>query len=231
MSFGRYYCQSTCFFYFFCQFNIGTSTSHIGCNSHFSRLPCFCYYLCFSLMMFSIKDVMRDTSHFQHSAEFFRNINGSSTNKTRTAMFPHFFYLIDYRVNFLFLRFINQVFFIVPDNGSVGWNYDNIQFVYFPKFSCFGFGCTGHTGKFVIHTEIILQRNSSIGLSDLSDFYTFFGFDSLMQSIRISSSFHHTSGLLINDLYFAVHHYIFFIFFKQCICFEQLIYSMKSLGF
>ncbi len=57
-----------------------------------------------------------------------------------------------------------------------------------------------------------------------------FGFDSLMEAIRISTSVHDTSGLLVYDEHLIVHDHVLIILLEEGIGFEQLIDSMYTLA-
>ena len=68
----------------------------------------------------------------------------------------HFFNVLNHSAVFFALGFINKIFLVFSYTGYIGWNAHHIQFIDIPKFRCFCFSCTGHTGQFVIHPEIIL---------------------------------------------------------------------------
>ncbi len=56
-----------------------------------------------------------------------------------------------------------------------------------------------------------------------STFHAFFGFDSLMQTVRITTSFHDTSCLLVNNLHLSVDYNIFVILLEHGVSLQQLV--------
>src|SRR5690606_10207130 len=111
-----------------------------------------------------------------------------------TDFFCHSIELLSY-------GFIDLIFTVVSYDGFVGWNNHHIEFVDFPKFTCFCFCCTSHTGQLVIHPEVVLECNGSVCLSSVLNLYIFFGLNSLVQAVRIPSSFHYTAGLFVHYLH------------------------------
>ena len=133
------------------------------------------------------------------------------------------FNLFDYGFIFFTFRLVNAVIHILTGYRAVGRNHYYIQFVDVPQLTGFCFGRTGHTREFVVHAEVVLQRDGSKCLCGSFHFHTFFGFDGLVQSVRVTAAFHDTSCLLVNNLHLSVDHYIFIVFLKHGICLQQLV--------
>ncbi len=51
-----------------------------------------------------------------------------------------------------------------------------------------------------------------------------------MKSVAVATSLHDTSGLLIDNLDFIVVDYVFHILFKECVCLEELVDGVHTLG-
>src|SRR3712207_3433779 len=81
----------------------------------------------------------------------------------------------------------------------------------------------------MVHTEIVLQRDSGKSLGSGFNLYMFLGFDSLMKTVAPASAFHDTAGLLVNNLDFAVHDNVFVVFIEHGVGFEQLLQSVNTL--
>ena len=73
----------------------------------------------------------------------------------------------------------------------------------------------------MIHTEVVLQSNRSKGLCGSFHFHAFFGFDSLVQSVRVTAAFHDMS----------VDHYVFVVFLEHGVSLQQLVDSMYTFRF
>src|SRR6185437_10070008 len=143
----------------------------------------------------------------------------SSTYQHRSSLFGHFYYFIHYCIKFLTGSFKYLILSICSYAVSVCWYYYHIQFIDFPKLAGFCFCSTCHTSKLVVHTEVVLQSNSSIGLCSLFYFYIFFCFQRLVQPVRITTPLHHTASLLIYYLNFIFNNNVINIFLKQSILF------------
>ena len=93
-------------------------------------------------------------------------------------------------------------------NWTVSWNWDNTDIISFTEFFFLSLSCTSHSGQFFIHTEEVLIGNRSRCLGFILNRNTFLSFNGLMKSVRIATSFHGTTGELVNDqnfLFFANH--------------------------
>ena len=75
----------------------------------------------------------------------------------------------------------------------------------------------------MIHTEIILQGNGSERLSRRFYLHPLFRLDGLMQPVRITTAFHDTACLLVDDLHLPVDDYVFVVFLEKRVGFQQLV--------
>ena len=207
--------QTTRSFHFRTQLNVGTTTCHVGSNSHNTLLTSLCHNIRLSLMQFRIQYIMLNLAHSKHFAQHFRDFHRSGTYQNRTSFFYHFFNLFDDSFIFLTFCLINAIIHIFTGNRTIRWNNNDIQFINIPKFSRFRFRRTGHTRQFMIHTEIVLQSDGSKCLSSGFHLHPFLGLNSLMQTVRITTAFHNTSCLFVNNLNLSVNYNIFIILFEH----------------
>src|SRR5690606_22806010 len=140
------------------------------------------------------------------------------------------FNLLNYSIVFFAVGLENQILSVISDNWPVGRNYHYVQFINLPKFTCFRLGCTGHTRKLVIHTEVVLKRNCRKGLRGRFNLYVLLSLDCLVKTIGIPTAIHDTACLLVNNLNFTVDNYIFIVFFKKSVSLKQLIHCVNALG-
>ena len=59
-------------------------------------------------------------------------------------------------------------------------------------------------------------------------FYSFLGFDGLVQTVGVTASFHDTACLLVHNLNLSVDDYVFIVFLEHGICFQQLVDGMYT---
>ena len=144
-------------------------------------------------------------------------------------MLYKFHNFLDYSRIFLFLGAVHAVVHVDTCHGLVGRDGNDIEFINVPELTSLGFCSTGHTGKLMIHTEVVLQRDCRKCLGGGFYLYSLLGFNSLVQSVGVTATFHYTTGLLVNNLDFIVINHIFHIFLKQRVGFQQLIDGVYTL--
>ncbi len=165
------------------QFNIRTTSGHVCSNGNRSGPAGLCNDFTFTCMLFGVQNIMWDFSPFQHPADRFRYIYTGCTDQYRLTFFVILFDSLNRSVVFLTLGPENHILFIIPDNRAICRNYNHIQVINFVKLTLFRSCSSGHTGKFVIHPEIILKSDGSVGLSSCLNFHLFFRFNGLVQSV------------------------------------------------
>src|SRR5690606_30805810 len=88
VTFSSNYSKSTFFFYSSSQFNIGSTTSHVGCNGNSTWFTRFSNNFCFFLMVFGVKNLVRYLFHFEHPTDQLGNFNSRCSNQNWPALFP-----------------------------------------------------------------------------------------------------------------------------------------------
>ena len=180
-------------------------------------------------MLFGVEYVMLDAAYFEHAAEQLRNLDRRGADQYRTTFADEFDYLLDYGIVLLALGLVYQILPVLADNRSVGRDDDNIQFVDVPELRCLGLRRTGHTAEFVIHAEIVLQRNRRECLRRSLDLHALFRLDCLMQTVRVAATVENTSRLFVHYFHLVVHHDVLHVLLEHRVGFEQLIDGVYAL--
>ena len=81
----------------------------------------------------------------------------------------------------------------------IGRDRDDVEFVDLVELFRLGHRRTRHTADFVIQFEIVLQRDGRQRLRLFLDLDAFFGFHRLVQAIAPLTTFHQSSGELVDD--------------------------------
>ena len=126
---------------------------------------------------------MLDLTDVKHLTQQLGNLDTRCTYQYRTALLYHVLDLVDNGIVFLALGAVNTVVHIITSNRFIGRDNNYIQFVDIPELACFRLGRTGHTGKLMIHTEIVLQRDGCESLRCAFHFHVLFCFNCLMQTV------------------------------------------------
>lgn len=108
-------------------------------------------------MVLRIKHIVNDVFPFQHGADDFGLIDGRRTDEDGLARFMA-------TLNFTHDGAVLRIFCLVNDVGQVFSDrrlvcrYDiYVELINFIKFVFFRLGRTGHTGKLLIHAEVVLK--------------------------------------------------------------------------
>ena len=146
--------------------------------------------------------------HIEHAAQKLRNLDARRTNQRRATYIAQAHNLIDDSAIFLAGGLIDAVVHIVANDGTVGGNLNHVELVDIPELTSLGRCRTGHTCQFMIHAEIVLQRDGGKGLRGSLDFHVLLGLYSLVQSVTPAATLHDTASLLIHNLHLAVDDHI-----------------------
>ena len=137
-----------------------------------------------------------------------------------------FFDFSYYCIIFFFLGLIYSIIIINTCNRLVGRNLYNVHSVYFPEFLFLCKCCTCHTCFLGIFVKEVLECNCCKSSALSLNFNMFLGFNSLMETVRISSSRHYTSCKFIYNQYLVIFYNIVLIPEHKVMCPEGKYYIM-----
>ena len=157
------------------------------------------------------------------SRNLFRFFNRYRTDEDGLSFFVTLDYGVDDSLDFPLFRGVNNVGHIDSLHGFVCGDFENVKSVNSSEFFLFRFRRTRHTRKFVIQTEIVLERYRRVSFVFVSDRDVFFRFDSLVQAFGISSAYHQTTGKFVDDYDFAVRNEVVRISFENEMRLQRLL--------
>ena len=128
------------------------------------------------------------------------------------------------------MRFVDAVVHVVALNGAVGGDFHHIELVDVPELAGLGDGRTRHTRKFVVHAEIVLQRDGGKSLRGGLNFDVLFGLNSLVQAVAPAAAFHDTARGFVDDLHLSILNDVVVIEREHGISFEQLLERVHTVG-
>ena len=188
-----------------------------------------CYDLSFQFMELGIQNFMWNTPLFQHTTQQFGNVNGNRTNQNRLSLCMGLFNLIYNSTVFFFLSHVNRIIQVNSSYWSVCRNHNNVHTINITELFFLGKCGTCHTRLFIVLIEEVLESDGSQGLTFPFYLNMFFCLNRLMQTIRITSSRHDTSGKLINDHNLIIFYYIVLITEHQIISTECQVHIVLNL--
>ena len=115
----------------------------------------------------------------------------------------------------------NRIVEVFSDYRLIRRNHNYVHVVDFTEFVLFCLRGTRHTGKLVIHSEVVLKRDGRKGLGLGTNQNAFFGFDCLVQTVAVSSSEHQAACEFVNDDDFTVFNDIVDITFHNRFCLQR----------
>ena len=173
---------------------------------------------------------MLDLTQRQHTTQELGDLDGRRTYEDRPTLLYHRYDLVNDGVVFLAFGAVDAVVHVVAGDGFVGRDDHYVQLVDIPELPCLGLSGTGHTRELVVHTEVVLQGDGRKGLGSTLHLHVLFRLDRLVQTIAPTTPFHHTAGLLIDDLHFAAIDDVVDVFLEEGVRLEQLVYRVYALG-
>ena len=188
------------------QHNIGTTTRHVGSDGHGSRITRLSNDIRFFSMELGVQNVVFNACFRQLIGNHFGFLDGDGPHQNRLPIGSTVANIFDDCLNFFRFGHVHQVRHILTDHWTVGWNDNGIQLVDGAEFKRFGISSTGHARQLLVQTEVVLEGDGRQGLVFILNIHTFFGFHSLVQTVRPATSLHGTAGVFIDDDDFAVFH-------------------------
>ena len=221
-------CQTSGGFYFWSQFDVRTTTRHVGCDCHHGFLSGACHDFSLFLVQLGVEHVVRDAAQLEHAAQQLGDFHRCCSDQHRASSFYHFLNFVDYGVVFLFLCLVYAVVHVDASHRTVGRDGHDVEFVDVPELACLSLCGTSHTGKLVIHAEVVLQGDCCEGLCRGFHFHALFRLDGLVQTVAVAAAFHDTSCLLVDNFDFSVVDDVFDVAVKESIGLEQLVDSVHA---
>ena len=155
-------------------------------------------------MIFGVQNVMGNARFYQKLMQLFGAFHRCRADKKRLSFFRPLLDFGDDGFPLGVFGFVNHVLHIFANAGFVCGNYPRVHVINFYEFRRFRFCGTCHTGKLLIHAEIILECNRRKGLIFAANLHTFLRFNRLVNAIRITATFHQTTRVFIDDNHFAI---------------------------
>ena len=188
----------------FTQLDVGSPSGHIGRNSNRTTLAGVHDNLCFFIVVFRIKNFVRNPSFYQFLRNIITGFNRNGTDQNWLAFFMTLFNILNNCLELRINTWVEQVRMVNTCYRTVGWDRNNTDVISFAELFFLCLGCTCHAGQLLIHTEEVLIGNRSRSLCFFLNRHTFFGFNRLVETVRVATSFHCPTSKLINNQNFLI---------------------------
>ena len=155
-------------------------------------------------MLFCVQHFVLDATLIKLARQQLALFDADSADQDRLACFVPCFDVVDHSSELCCFRLVDEVGIVHSNHGAVGWNWHHLKAIRIHQFGCFGLSRSGHTTEFVVHAEIVLQRNRCKSLILFFDLDALFGLYRLVNALAPSATFKNSSGELVDDLYFTI---------------------------
>ena len=144
-------------------------------------------------------------------------------------------YIINNRMKLLFSCLIDDVIVIYSGNRSVGWNLNNIHSIYLTELFFLSESRTGHTRLLLELVKEVLECDCGKCSALTSYLNMLLCLDSLMKSVRETSSRHYTSCELIDNKHLIIGNNIILVAEHKIMCAEgknhvMLYFKVRRVG-
>ena len=156
--------QTTQCAYFVVDLDVDTASRHIGRDGYGTFLSRIFDDLRFLEVVFGIEYIVRDLLFFETLVDHFGLFDRGGTDEDRLSFFM---VLSDFSydcIEFLSFGVVDQVVLVDTAYGYIGRDGDDIETVDLGKLGRFGLCRTGHTGKLVVESEVVLVGDLRKGL-------------------------------------------------------------------
>ena len=211
--------------------DVRTTAGHVGGDGNRAGLTCLSDNLSLTGMLFRVKNLRLDAPAEEHPAEEFRRVHICRSDKHRTSLLPKFDNFLYYSIVLSLFCLVDQVVVVNSRNRSIRRDDNHVKFVDAPELSCLSLRRTGHSGKLVIHTEIVLEGDGRECLCRSLNLHVFLRLHCLMESVAPTATLHNTTCLFVDNLDFSVFGYdVVDIELEHRVCLEKLDDSVHTLA-
>ena len=194
------------------------------CDDHFpfGALSGQGHDVSFALVELGVQHLVRNVAELEHTAQQFAHVHTCCTYQHGAAGQAHLFDFFNDGTIFFALRLVNAVVHVDALHRPVGGDFHHVELVDIPELAGFRDGRTRHARQFVVHTEIVLQRDGGKSLCGRLHLHVFLRFHGLVQPVAPAAALHDTACLFVHNLHLSVHHHVFLIDAEHGVSLEQL---------
>ncbi len=131
-------------------------------------------------MLFGIEHFVGNALGLQQPGEEFRGLDGRRADEHGLLALHTIADVLDDRLELIGLREIHEVRHVLADHRPVRRDHHNFEAIDLQELRRLGVGRAGHTGKLLIESEIVLERDRGDRLVLLAHAHVFLRFDRLV---------------------------------------------------
>ena len=163
---------------------------------------------CLPLVLFGIQHLVGDALLAQSIRKTLRLLDRDRANEDRLAFSVAFDEVVGECVELRILRHVHEVGLIHPAHLHVGRDLNDTELVDLVELPSLGHRGAGHTGEFLVETEVVLEGDRGERLILFLDPDAFLGLDPLVEALGVAPTLENSSGELVDDLDLTVGHHV-----------------------
>ena len=125
---------------------------------------------------------------------------------------------------------VDQVGLVGADHRLVRGDLQHPQAVDLLELRLLGLGRAGHAGEFVVHAEVVLQRDRGEGLVLVLDLDGFLGLERLVQALVVAAADQRASGVLVDDQHLTLGHHVVLVSVEQFLGADRVVQVADQRG-
>ena len=184
--------------------NIDASTGHVRCDRYRTKPSSLSDDDGLASVLFCVQHFVLDATLIQFARQQLALFDADRTDQNRLTRFVPCFDVVHHGGKLCCFRLVDEVGVVNSHHGTVSWNWHHLQAVCVHQFGCLGLSRSGHSAEFVVHAEVVLQRDCCKSLVFFFDLDALFGLYGLVNALTPSTTFKNSSCELVDDFYFAV---------------------------
>ncbi len=156
-------------------------------------------------------------------------LDGDRAHQHRPAGGVQFLDLVENGIELLRLRPVDHVRVLDPDQGPVGGNDQDLEFVDLVELRGLGLRGPGHARQLLVHPEVVLEGDGGEGLVLALDLHLLLGFHRLVQPVRPATTGHEPARELVHDHDLAVVDHVVHIALEESVGAQGLVDVVEDL--
>ena len=184
--------------------NIRTAACHVCCNSYSALGTGFSNNDGFACMVLCVQNLVPYSLACKKGTQMLRLFNRNRTNKNRLPLLVGLVNFLYDGVPFVAFVKVYLVILVLACYRLVGRNCNNVKVVNLCKFNSFGCGSTGHTGKLLVHAEVVLEGNRCKCAVPLGNLKMLLSLNRLVQTVTVAPSLKNAACKFIYNLNLVV---------------------------
>src|SRR5436190_11114865 len=179
--------------------DVGSATGHVGGDRDHARAPGLRHDLGFLGVLLGVEHRVRQLGLLQQAREQLGVLDRRRADEHRLAARVAIADVLDYRLELLARRLVDEVELVLADGRQVGRDHNGLEAVDLLELVGLGVGRPGHARELAVHAEVVLEGDRGERLVLALDRHAFLRLHRLVQAIAPAPAGHEAPRELVDD--------------------------------